>query len=351
MQDLGVLVTAFNESPDTVKKIYDDFVAERKQDFPSFSDDIIDNQAYSATISALHRKRHSKIRVFEGMFLSCNGKVKDYDRREYERIRREVERIGVEQAQKAGLLNPRGEPIYGPNAKFNAGKPIQNRAYFEVGGIVLEKNTEGKTESKQFRMFVENEDLLSKVVLNIPVCFQAEVGRSSNDDYYTLNDVEKTFFDYPERAGVDPNIAMTTAAAIYPGRPVKDMLTLVKKEKVVNFEGVTEEVPIVDKRRYLFKDLILTGIYKSRLDNSTTLEFAHSELLKWTIYVFINPVKNAIEPVRDYTANVYAQMYKIDEEKKEISLNGFGVWQDAAVRPKVPIGELNPEKVKMSFIL
>ena len=350
MQDLGVLANAFSVSPEEVKKIFDDIAAERRQDFPSLANELIESQAYSATISALHRKRHSKIRVFEGMFLSCNGKIKDYDKREYERIRNLVDRVGVPEAQKMGILNAKGEPIYGPTAKFNAGKPIPNRAYFEVGGTVIDEGSDGKPASKQFRMFVENPNLLPEVILNRPVRFDAEIGRSSNDDVYTLNDIEETAFEYPER-DIDPNFAMNMAAAIYPTKPVVDMLSLVTKETIKNADGTTEEIPIVDKRRYLFKDLILVGVYKSRMDNSTTLEFAHPALLKWAIYVFINPVKNATEPVRDYVANVYGQMYKIDEEKKEITLNGYGVWQEASIRPKVPMGELKPENVKMTFTL
>jgi len=349
--DLGVLSTAFNESPEEVKRIYDGIIAKRLADFPSIGNDLLEKQAYSATISVLHRKRHSKVRVFEGMFLSCNGKIKDYDKREYNRICREVARIGADQAQKAGLLNARGEPIYGPTAKFNAGKPIQNRAYFEIGGIVLEKTDEGKMATKPFRMFVDSVGLLPEVILNQPVCFKAEVGRASNDDVYTLNDTPETFFEYPVRENVNPNIAMDTAAAIYPGRPVAEILSLVKIEKTKLADGTEESVPNVDKRRYLFKDLILTGVYKSRLDNSTTLEFTHPALLKWTIYVTMEFVKTATEPVRDYTANVLAQMYKIDEANKEIHLNGFGVWQDSAIRPKVPMGELKPENVKMKFEL
>ena len=350
MKDLGQLAEVYGEPIEKVKEKYEQLLASRAAEFPSVGTELHERYAYNATISFLHKKKRGKVRVFEGMILACEGRVRDWDKREYERIRREVDRIGAEEAQKIGILNSRGEPIFGPSAGKRAGKAISNREFFEIEGFVLEKGADGKPIPKGFKMYVENAKLLSTVVLNKPVCFQAEVGRGSTDDVYTFNDVEATFFDYVERPS-SPNFAMNTALAMYSTVPVGELLKMVRKEQIKNADGTTAEKILIDRHRVLVKDLILVGVYKNRGDASATLEFAHPDLLKWTIWVFFNAVKNEYEPVRDYTAHVYGSMYKIDEEKKEITLNGFGVWQDAAIRPKIPMGELKPEQVKMTFTL
>ena len=346
-QDLGVLSSAFGVTDAHVKEVYAGILASRTKDFPSTSPDLLASQAYSATIATLHRAKHIKIREFNGMFLTC-GKLRDFDKREFQRIRQEVARIGVAEAQKKGILNSKGEPIHGPQSKFNAGKPVSNRAFFELGGVILEVNNAGKTVPRPFRMFTENEELLPTVVLNSSVGFSAEISRTSTDEIYTLNDVPDTKFIYSK--DVDPNFAMKISSAIYPSYPVSDMLKLMVKEKIKGTDGVEIEVPVIDRRKYLFKDLILTGVYKDRIGNGTTLEFASSALLGWSVYATISGVKNATEPVRDFDTNVYGQVVKIDEEKKEISLNVFGVWQDSSVRPKVPMGDLKPESVGIKFV-
>jgi len=344
-KDLTPLAEGYETPIEVVQEKYDQFLAVRRKDFPGVDEAKQEQCAYQSLLAFLYRKVKGRVRVMEGMLFGCEGNIRDWERREYNRIRNAVNALGgsIEAAEKAGLVNARGEPIYTSGKKI--GQVVNDRAYFEVDGFVFEKDV-----PKAFRMFITNRDLLPTVVLNRPVKFTAEVSKNSGDgSSLFLNDVEKTYFEYFEKKEIPENFAMNTAAGLYPVVPVKDLHTLITTTKTKDKDEKEVVTTKIDGRSWMIKDLVLVNVHKFASNSNALFEFTNPDLLKWGIFVYGNQVKTDCEPIKEYATNVLARMRKVDAENQEITLTGLGMWQEASVRPKVPMSEFNPNAVKITF--
>jgi hypothetical protein len=301
-----------------------------------------EQDAYNMVLAQLQRKYNTKIKIFDGIFLACDGRVNDIAKRKYEFLKSEALKMEKKDAIASGLINEKGKPIWPMESKYQAGKQIDPEdVFFTIHGIVVEGN---KMTPMTFR--ISNIELLEAVVLNKPVRFHASKGLYQTSGRMSLRSEPTTRFEYTESP--ESNLAYRAARGRFsPDMPPKGLLDLWKMVK----EKDGSEKMVLDRRFWLLQDVVISGIYKQRKDNQMYVDITHPDLLGWDIVVVYPMMKTDYELVRDRKADIYACMYQVSPEEKRIVMFGAGYWQDSEFRPKgaIPTPEVSGSTVTMKF--
>ena len=328
---------------DRYEKTKERFDAMKKSiaaDTPSASEADLDICALDAMLGADQRKNNSMTRVFQGMFLACDGRVNDWAKRDYEKVMLQIGNKTQEQAYAAGLVNSKGRPLYQADKRYDAGKVIDpTNVYFEIWGTVLEH---GKQVHMRFQ--VTNIGLLRDVCLNVPVIFHASrsVGHGNGNIIYLASE-PNTVFNYDGATACPPDMALEWAETRFPDLSVDQLPNLYK----IDTDKDGKETTKVDRRFWLLKDLVVSFIHKNRVGGRIMYEFTHPDLLGWTVVAIADKIDTAYDLVRDHRANICGRLRSLDLDNKTIVLDCVGGWQLSSYRAKKPPAD--PADVRMVF--
>jgi len=276
--ELAKLASAFSEPIDKIKERFEASKEHVAKNSPDASQELVVSCALDAVLAQLQRKYNSKVRVFEGMFLACDGYVNT---------------------------------------------AAQKEASFLIHGIIIERNV-----IIEMTLYVTNTSLLNEVILNKPVRFNASRSIYQSSLRMLLRSEQNTRFEYFVMEDNPPDTAMMLASSRFNRLLPADLPTLLKTEK----DKDDKDIQKLDKGPWLLQNVIISNILKHRRNDQTYIEITHPDLLGWDITAIFRPIKSDYELVRDKRADLLVKVYRLDIDKKQVVMYGSGYWQKAEFR-------------------
>ena len=342
----------FKEEPANVHAEYERVLAKKRGEKHARAD-LVEQYAMEEVLAAMQQKSDSISGFYSGIFLATDGRFNAWAQYTYEKVKRLADAMPKAEAIAKRLINSRGQYLNPPDRKFDGGKPIDpNYCYFDVFGIVKE----GK-ELKPMRFRSFDAALLDEIRLGERVQFYAskrvQMGTMSRMDASTvyLNAEPNTNFIYKPSVPEEEDDIMRKAALQFPKYAPKEIPKLITPELDRNGKEVIDETGQVkmhlDKRVWLFENLVVSFVHKNSATKETMYEFVHPDLVGWTIIVTYEPVSRSYDLVRYARANVCARMRAYDPENKRIIMDGLGYWQERQFRLNAPTEKLEAGAVKI----
>lgn len=294
---------------------------EEMKDF-GFEADIAEQLAINRVWAKLKKAMSNNTETFEGVLLGWDGRVVDWAELSRKKVQKMIDKMGQEDAKKAGLIDDAGKYYYpADDFEWRAGKPIPNSdvSAFAFGII----KSEGKAHFAQIEF--KSEDVLKKALFETVITFQAYKLRQKCTDKQWFLRVYDT--DFVRTKEVSQQELMKLVDANF-GHLAMSFDKF--KERAINAGNLPN-----NERTVYLKDIPVQTVRKDVGENNSTLlnlvtpDFG--ELQNISLWLPEDYPKEVLEGT---PVNVLGTLASYDNESKQISMNGIGFWYDEMYKPK-----------------